>query len=99
MVSLKIKEVLKYNEYVVEGKNIKENIVLVIYGLDNRLDVDDSLMMHENLLDKNSRFYTMPISFELTNEKTPAEIKEENNKEYGAIKTNKKTYAIKRIYG
>ena len=98
MVSLKVKEVLEYGEYSVESKTMQTVIGLDIYGL-KRLNVGDSLMIHEDLLNKTNPNYTMPLFFEITEEKTAKTAKEENNIEYGAVKTNGKTLAIKRIYG
>ena len=98
MISLKVKEVLEYGEYCVETKTREEVIAMHVYGL-NRLNVGDNLMLHEDLLDKSNANYTMPLFFEITKEKTAKEIKEENNKEFGAVKTNGKVIAIKRIYG
>lgn len=98
MISLKVKEVLEYGEYRVDQKSIEFIIGLNIYGLD-RLNVGDLLMLHEELFDKSNENYTMPLFFEVTNEKTAKIIKEENNKEFGAVKTNGKILVIKRIYG
>lgn len=98
MISLKVKEVLEYGEYRVEQKSIEFIIGLNIYGLD-RLNVGDHLMLHEELFDKSNENYTMPLFFEVTNEKTAKIIKEENNKEFGVVKTNGKILVIKRIYG
>ena len=98
MLSLKIKEVLEYSQYLVESKTIKETISLGILGID-KLNVGDNLMIHEDLLDRSNKNYTMPLFFEITKEKSSKEIKEENDKEYGAVKTNGKTRTIKRIYG
>lgn len=99
MVSLKIKDVLDFQEYIVKGKGVETSIVLDIFGLSGKLNVEDNLMLHEELLDKNSTTYTMPISFEVVTNKTGEEIKSENNKEYAVVKTNGKIYALKRIYG
>lgn len=98
MISLKIKKVLEYSQYLVESKTREELMSLNVYGL-SRLNVGDNLMLHEHLLDKSNSNYTMPLFFEVTKEKTAKEIKEENNKEFGAVKTNGKLLALKRIYG
>ena len=98
MISLTIKDVLKHKEYRVHTKTTDFMIYLDIYGL-NLLNTGDKLMLHEDLLDESNENYTMPLFFEINKEKTAKEIKQENNKEFGVIRTNGKTLAIKRIYG
>ena len=96
MKSYIFKQILKNSYILSDGKNDVE--VMLEFYPEIEISIGDKILMHEQLLDRTSKFYTQPYAFELTN--FPNElVKEQNDSEYIVISTNDKLVTLKRIYG
>ena len=96
MKSYIFKQILENSYILSDGKNEIE-LMLEFYPQIQIL-IGDKILMHEKLLDRNSKYYTQPYAFEITN--FPNElVKEKNSSEYIVISSNNKMITLKRIYG
>ena len=90
--------VLDHGVYVLNDGTGSVETVLEFYGTPNP-QKGDKILIHESLLDNNSKLYTEPYAFELDDESKLKIIKERDDKDYIALKINDKNYVLKRIYG
>ena len=96
MKSYIFKQILENSYILSDGKNEIE-LMLEFYP-QIQISIGDKILMHEKLLDRNSKYYTQPYAFEITN--FPNElVKEKNSSEYIVISSNNKMITLKRIYG
>ena len=97
MKSYIFKQILENASYILsDGK--KDIEVMLEFYPEIQISIGDKILMHEQLLDKNSKYFTQPYAFEISN--FPNElVKEQNYSEYIVIFTNDKMITLKRIYG
>lgn len=98
MISCEFKEVLEFNTYILNCGEKTFELMLELYGVD-KPQLGDNIIIHEELLDVNSKYYTQPYAFEVKNSLDLKKVKEENNKEFIILQINNKNYVLKRIYG
>ena len=98
MISAVVEKELEYSCYVLDIGDRKTELALLIYGGEPP-KVGDKILIHEDLLNENWKYYTQPYCFEYTVNIAPVEIKERNDREYALIKKDGKIFALKRIYG
>lgn len=94
-VSLKIKRINKFNEYILQDvkTNKKHRLILEFYGINPK--VGDLIMINEKLLDPKSEHYIQSYAFEKLGEI-------ENNldeTDLAGLMSNDKKYVLKRMYG
>jgi hypothetical protein len=99
MTKLTIKEINKFNEYVLEDKD-KNNYSLIMEFYDvQKPEVGDTLLLHENLLNKNSAEYSQPYSFGALDNKCGREKSLLTETEIIGLQYKNKKIMLKRIYG
>lgn len=96
MISCKIKKCLPNNVYQIEAFNRQIKLVLEFYGV-NAPKVEDSLVLHENLFDIKSPKFTQPYCFEISDKIIDNES--QLDEETAVLKSGKKVYILKRVYG
>ena len=94
-VSLKIKQINKFNEYILQDVKTKKKhrLILEFYGINP--NVGDLIMINEKLLDPKSELYIQSYAFEKLDEI-------ENNldeTDLAGLMSNDKKYVLKRMYG
>lgn len=94
-VSLKIKRINKFNEYILQDVKTKKKhrLILEFYGINPK--VGDLIMINEKLLDPKSEHYIQSYAFEKLGEI-------ENNldeTDLAGLMSNDKKYVLKRMYG
>lgn len=97
MISCVFDRILDSGLYEFSSKDNHYESIFEFIGLD-KVNIRDKILIHEDLLDKGSKYYTQPYTFEIVNI-DPKEIKEKNNTEYIVIQIKNKNYSLKRIYG
>ena len=95
-LSLKIKKINEFNEYILQDKKSKKeyNLVLEFYGI-NQPNINDIILLNENLVNKNYEGYAQPYAFEIFDKKD-IEI---NEIDMAGLITKDKKYILKRVYG
>ena len=95
-VNLKILEIKKFNEYILQSNENKKkySLILEFYGLD-KPKVNDTLVLNENLLNTKHKDYSQPYAFEILND-NDLDVKEND---MAGLVTKDKKYILKRIYG
>ena len=93
-----VKEVLKYNQYLLESEKGELVQSIELYGMP-KICVGDCININNKLLDVNFLGYTQPYAFELLNMDEQFEINQENEIEYISIMHDNKEYWLKRVYG
>lgn len=95
-LSLKIKKINKFNEYILlDNKSKKEyNLVLEFYGMKTP-KVNDVLLLNANLVDPKSKWYSQPYAFEPLG----SDDLDLNESDMAGLVTKDKKYVLKRIYG
>ena len=94
-LSLKIKQINKFNEYILQDVKTKRihRLILEFHGIDPK--VGDVILLNEKLLNPKSDLYIQSYAFE--------EFKEiENNldkADLAGLITKDKKYILKRMYG
>lgn len=96
ILSLKIKEIKEYNEYILQDMTTKQkhSLVLEFYKLNNP-KVGDVLLLDESLLNRNSKNFSQPYAFE----KLDNEEKNISENDLACLVCKDKKYILKRIYG
>ena len=94
-MSLKIKQINKFNEYILQDVKTKKmhRLILEFYKIEPK--VGDLIVINEKLLDPKSDLYIQSYAFEEFNEI-------ENNldeADLAGLITKDKKYILKRIYG
>lgn len=91
-VSLKIKRINKFNEYILQDvkTNKKHRLILEFYG-----KVGDLIMVNEKLLDPKSEHYIQSYAFEKLGE-IESNLDETD---LAGLMSNDKKYVLKRMYG
>lgn len=95
MVACKIIEKKKYNEYILKVGGKEMSLVLEFYGVD--VGLGDSIILDENLLDKNAREYAQPYAFEVMGPAS-GNVKLLTS-DFAIISTKDSDYKLRRIYG
>ena len=93
--SLKIRQINKFNEYILQDIKTKRThrLILEFYGINPK--VGDIILLNEELLDPKSDLYIQSYAFEKFNEI-------ENNldkADLAGLITKDKKYVLKRMYG
>lgn len=94
-LSLKIRQINKFNEYILQDVKTKKThrLILEFYGINPKLG--DIILLNEKLLDPKSDLYVQSYAFEKLNEI-------ENNfdeTDLAGLMSNDKKYILKRMYG
>lgn len=94
-VSLKIKRINKFNEYILQDvkTNKKHRLILEFYGINPK--VGDLIMVNEKLLDPKSEHYIQSYAFEKLGE-IESNLDETD---LAGLMSNDKKYVLKRMYG
>ena len=97
MVSLKFVGFRPNNKYLV--RDIKTNkvysLVFEFYGID-KPKRKDIIVLDDELLNRNSEYFTQPFAFKLYDEKQGNVT---DNKELAGLYSNNKKFILRRIYG
>ena len=94
-LSLKIMQINKFNEYILQDVKTKKThrLILEFYGISPK--VGDMILLNEKLLDPKSDLYVQSYAFEELDGK-------ENNldeMDLAGLITNNKKHILKRMYG
>lgn len=94
-LSLKIMQINKFNEYILQDVKTKKThrLILEFYGINPK--VGDMILLNEKLLDPKSDLYVQSYAFEELDGK-------ENNldeMDLAGLITNNKKHILKRMYG
>ena len=94
-MSLKIKRINKFNEYILQDvkTNKKHRLILEFYGINPK--VGDLIMVNEKLLDPKSEHYIQSYAFEKLGE-IESNLDETD---LAGLMSNDKKYVLKRMYG
>ncbi len=92
---LKIKEIKKFNEYILQDNDSKKEYSFVLTFYDVKPKVGDILLLNENLLNKRFEDYSDSYSFEILDD-NDLDVKESN---IVGFFTQDKKYLLKRVYG
>lgn len=91
-----IEKCLEFNQYVLKNDKEKIQLSLEFYGVQKPVE-GDSIAIHENLLNTQSKYFVQPYAFEKT-ENYPSKL-ENLNEEFALLKISGNTCVLKRIYG
>ena len=98
MINCVFDEVLENNAYVLKCGAKRHNVVLEFVGVDKPC-VSDRVLMHEELLNKASPYYSQPYAFVVSGEVLAHEVKERNMVDFIVLGVKNQLYVLKRIYG
>ncbi len=95
-----IKEIKEHNVYVLQNAdNLNElELMLEFYGIEPVL-VNSQILIHEELLNKNSKNFVQPYAFEFDTSINVDNIMALNDPEFAALSIDNNIYTLKRIYG
>lgn len=98
MIALKIIR-KQQTMYLLENEEKKESfrLMLEFYGI--KVEANDYLIIHKDLLDRSNENFTQPYAFELCEDKSFDEVKNLNDTEYAILVSKNKKFVLKRIYG
>lgn len=96
ILSLKIKEIKEYNEYILQDMTTKKqySLILEFHRLNNP-KIGDVLLLDASLLNRNSKNFSQPYAFE----KLDNEEKNIGENDLACLVCKDKKYILKRIYG
>lgn len=99
MIALKVKR-KQQAVYFLENEEKRENFELILefYNV-KEPKVNDYLIIHQDLLDRNNENFTQPYAFELCTDKTFDDVKKLSSMGYAILISNNEKFVLKRIYG
>lgn len=94
--SLKIKEIKKHGEFVLQNQKTKQEcrLILQFYGIQSP-QVGDVLLLNERLLNPKDEWFSQPYAFEALEDSDDG-LKEID---LAGLITKDKKYLLKRVYG
>ena len=87
------------NVYELFSEMTSKIILRILFDGINKPNAGDKILIHSDLVDRNSEIFTQPYVFTLCDEVSIDEIKKTKNAEYVGVKTKNNYYCLKRMYG
>ncbi len=100
MIELMIKEKGEHGKLVLQEKSGKlHSLIFEFYDIENKPEVGDTLVMDEELLDRNSEAFAQPYAFGAMDSKYGRKESELDESELLGLQTKNGNIVLKRIYG
>lgn len=95
-LNLKIKEIKKFNQYILQDTKTKKqySLILEFYKVDAP-KVNDMILLNEDLVNPKNEWFSQPYTFEVLD----ADEFNINQRDIAGLITRDKKYILKRIYG